>query len=115
MAKGLQIRLVEEKPCASPVRDDVVHIRRFLQLSLLEAFLTVGVLKDEAFSKRLPTAAVAALRRRSSHLATACVTRRLRLGFDFGVALGAGLRMGVAVALASRHGLVTTGIGTESQ
>lgn len=48
MAKGLQIRLVKEEPCASPVRDDVVHIRRFLQLSLLKAFLTVGVLKDEA-------------------------------------------------------------------
>lgn len=115
MAKGLQIRLVKEEPCASPVRDDVVHIRRFLQLSLLEAFLTVGVLKDEAFSKRLPTTAVAALSRSSAHLATTCVTRRLRFGFDFGVALGAGLCMGVAVALASRHGLVTAGVGTESQ
>lgn len=48
MAKGLQIRLIKEKPCASPVRDDVVHIRRFRELSLLQAFLTVGVLKDEA-------------------------------------------------------------------
>ena len=48
MAKGLQIRLVKEKPCASPVRDDVVHIRRFRQLPLLQTLLTVGVLKDEA-------------------------------------------------------------------
>lgn len=48
MAKGLQIRLVEEKPCASPVRDDVVHIRRFRQPPLLQAFLAVGVLEDEA-------------------------------------------------------------------
>lgn len=112
MAKGLQIRLVKEKPCASPVRDDVVHIRRFRQPPLLQALLTVRVLKDEALPKRLPTAAVAALRRRSSHLATTCVTRRLRLGFDFGVALGASLRMGVAVALASRHGPVTAWIGT---
>lgn len=115
MAKGLQIRLVKEKPCASPVRDDVVHIRRFRQLPLLKALLTVGVLKNEALSERLPSAAVASLCRRSAHLASACVTRRLRFSFDFGVSLGAGLRMGVAVALASRHGLVTTGIGTESQ
>lgn len=115
MAKGLKIRLVKEELRASSVRDDVVHIRRFRQLPLLQALLTVRVLKDEALPKRLPTAAVAALRRRSSHLASACVTRRLRLGFDFGVALGAGLRMGVAVALASRHGLVTAGVDTESQ
>lgn len=93
----------------------MVHIRRFRQLSLLQAFLTVGVLKDEALPKRLPSAAVASLCRGSSHLATTCVTRRLRLGFDFGVTLGAGLRMGVAVALASRHGPVTAWIGTESQ
>ena len=112
MAKGLQIRLVEKKPCASPVRDDVVHIRRFRQLPLLETFLTVGVLKDEAFSKRLPTSAVAPLCRGSSHLATTCITRRLRFGFDFGVTLGAGLRMGFAIALAARHGLVTAWIGT---
>ena len=115
MAKGLKIRLVKEELRASPVRDDVVHIRRFLQPPLLQALLTVGMLEDEAFSKRLPSAAVSPLSRRSSHLATTCVTRRLRLGFDFGVALGASLRMGVAVALASRHGLVTAGIGTESQ
>lgn len=35
MAKGLQIRLVEEESCATPVRDNVVHIRRFDQLPLL--------------------------------------------------------------------------------
>lgn len=115
MAKGLKIRLVKEELRASPVRDDVVHIRRFLELPLLQTLLTVGVLKDEALPKRLPSAAVASLCCGSSHLATACVTRRLRLGFDFGVAIGAGLRMGVAVALASRHGLVTAGVGTESQ
>lgn len=115
MAKGLQIRLVKEELRASPVRDDVVHIRRFRQLPLLQTLLTVGVLKDEALPKRLPTTAVSPLSRRSSHLATTCVTRRLRFGFDFGVSLGAGLRMGVAVALASRYGLVTAGVSTESQ
>lgn len=112
MAKGLQIRLVEEKPCASPVRDDVVHIRRFRQPPLLQAFLAVWVLEDEALPKRLPSAAVASLCCGSSHLATTCVTRRLRFGFDFGVTLGAGLRMGFAIALAARHGLVTAGVGT---
>ena len=90
----------------------MIHIRRLLQLPLLQTLLTVGVLKDEALPKRLPSAAVSPLSRRSSHLATTCVTRRLRFGFDFGVSLGAGLRMGVAVALASRHGLVTAWIGT---
>lgn len=48
MAKGLQIRLVKEELRASSVRDDVVHIRRFLQLPLLQTLLTVGVLEDEA-------------------------------------------------------------------
>lgn len=115
MAKGLQIRLVEEKPCASPVRDDVVHIRRFRQLSLLQTLLTVGVLKDEALPKRLPSAAVASLCCGSSHLATTCVTRRLRLGFEFGVALCPGLGMEVAVTLSTRHGPVTAGVGTESK
>ena len=107
MAKGLQVCLVEEKPCASPVRDDVIHIRRFLQLSLLKAFLAIGMLEDEALPKRLPTSAVAALCRRSSHLTSACVTRRRRFCFDFGVALGADLRMGVAIAVATRNGPVT--------
>lgn len=115
MAKGLQISLIKEEPCAATVRDDVVHIRRFRQPPLLQAFLTVGMLENEAFAQRLPTSAVSPLRRGSSHLATACVTRRLRFSFDFGVSLGAGLRMGVAVALAPRHGLVTAWIGTESQ
>lgn len=115
MAKGLQIRLIKEELRASPVRDDMVHIRRFRQLPLLKALLTVGVLKDEALPKRLPSAAVSALCRGSAHLATTCVTRRLRFGFDFGVALGASLRMGVAVTFASRHGFVTAWIGAKSE
>lgn len=90
----------------------MVHIRCFRQLPLLQALLAVGVLQDEAFAKRLPSAAVAALSRSSAHLASACVTRRLRFGFDFGVTLSTGLRMSFAVALASRHGLVTAGVGT---
>ena len=115
MTKGLQIRLVEEESCASPVRDDVVHIRRFRQLSLLHALLAVGVLEDEALPERLPTPAVAALRRRSSHLATACIACGLRLGFDFSVALGAGLRMAIAIALTARNRGMTAGVGTESK
>ena len=93
----------------------MVHIRGLHKLPLLQALLAVGVLEDEAFAERLPTSAVAALCRGSAHLATACVTRRLRFGLDFGVALGAGLRMGVAVAFAARHGPVTAGVSTESQ
>lgn len=115
MTKGLKIRIVKEELRASPVRDDVVHIRCFRQLPLLQALLAVGVLQDETFAKRLPSAAVAALSRSSAHLATSCVTRRLRFGFDFGVTLSTGLRMSFTVAFPARHGLVTTGIGTESQ
>ena len=115
MAKGLQIRLVEEESCASPVRDDVVHIRRFRQLSLLHALLAVGVLEDEAFAERLPSSAVASLCRGSAHLATACVTRRLRFCLEFGVALGAGLGVSVTVALASGDGRVASRIGAECE
>lgn len=93
----------------------MIHVRRFHKLPLLEAFLTVGMLKNEASAKRLPSTAVASLRGRPSHLAPACIACGLRLGLEFGVALCPGLRMGVAVALASRHGLVTAGVGTESQ
>lgn len=115
MAKGLQIRLVKEEPCASPVRDDVVHIRRFRQLPLLETFLTVGVLKDEALPKRLPSAAVASLCCGSSHLATTCVTRRLRFGFDFGVTLGAGFGVPFTVALSSGDGRVASWVGAKGK
>ena len=97
------------------MRNDVVHIRGLDELPLFQAFLAVGMLKNEATSQRLPSSAVASLRGRPSHLAAACVTRRLRFGLDFGVALGAGLRMGVAVAFAARHGPVTAGVSTESQ
>ena len=93
----------------------MIHISGFDELPLLQAFLAIGMLKNEASAKCLPTAAVAALCGRSPHLASACVTRRLRLGFDFGVTLGAGLRMGVAVALASRHGPVTAGVRAECE
>lgn len=115
MAKGLQIRLVKEELRASPVRDDVVHIRRFLQLPLLQTLLTVGVLKDEALPKRLPSAAVAPLRRRSPHLASACVTRRLRFSFDFGVTLGAGFGVPFTVALSSGDGRVASWVGAKGK
>ena len=115
MAKGLQICLVEEELRASPVRHDVVHIRRFDQLPLLQAFLTVGVLEDEAFAERLPAAAVATLRGRSSRLAPAGIACSLRLGFEFGVALGACLRMSFAIALPSGDGRVASRIGAECE
>ena len=113
MAKGLQIRLVEEEPCASPVRDDVVHIRRLHKLPLFEALLTVGMLKDEAASQCLPSPAVASLRGRPSHLAAACIACSLRLGFEFGVALCPGLGMEVAVTLSTRYGSVTAGVSAK--
>ena len=115
MAKGLQIRLVEEESCASPVRDDVVHIRRFRQLSLLQALLAVGVLKDEAASQCLPSPTIATLRGRSSHLASACIACSLRFCLEFGVALGAGLGVSVTVALASGDGRVASRIGAECE
>lgn len=82
----------------------MIHIRCLDELPLLQAFLTVGMLQDEASTKRLPPAAVASLSGRPSRLATACIACSLRLGFEFGVTLGAGLRMLFAVAIATRHG-----------
>lgn len=96
------------------MRNDVIHIRGLYELPLLETFLTVGMLQDEASTKRLPPASVATLRRGPSHLATTHLAGGLRLGFEFGVAFGAGLRMEVAVALASRDGPVASGVSTES-
>ena len=115
MAKGLQIRLVKEEPCASPVRDDVVHIRRFRQLPLLQTLLTVGMLKNEASAKRLPSTAVSPLRRGPAYLATSYLSSGFRLGFEFGVALSAGLRMLIAVAFAARHGPMTAGVSAKSK
>lgn len=93
----------------------MIHIRRLLQFSLLQAFLTVGVLKDEAFAKRLPSATVTALCRGSAHLATTCVTRRLRFGFDFGVTLGAGFGVPFTVALSSGDGRVASWVGAKGK
>lgn len=93
----------------------MVHIRGLDELPLLQAFLTVGMLQDEASAQCLPLAAVSPLRRGPAYLATSCFSSGFRLGFDFGVTLGAGLRMNFAVTLASRHGSVTAGIGAESQ
>ena len=115
MTEGLKVCLIKEELRASSVRNDVVHIGCFRQPPLLQAFLTVGVLKDEAFSKRLPTSAVSPLCRGSAHLATACFACGLRLGLEFGVALGAGLRMAIAIALTARYGSMTAGVGTESK
>lgn len=93
----------------------MVHIRRFRQLPLLQTLLTVGVLKDEAFAKRLPSATVTALCCGSSHLATTFLAPRFRLGLEFSVAFGTCLGMSFAVALASGDGRVASRIGTESQ
>lgn len=115
VTQRLKVRLIEEKLRASPMRNDVIHVRRFHKLPLLEAFLTVGMLKNEASAQCLPLAAVSPLRRGPAYLATSYLSSGFRLGFEFGVALCPGLCMGFAVALASRHGLVTAGVGTESQ
>lgn len=115
MAERLKVCLIEEKLRASPMRNDVIHVRRFHKLPLLEAFLTVGMLKNEASAKRLPSPTIATLCRGPSHLATSHLAGGLRLGLDFGVALCPGLGMEVAVTLSSRHGPVTAGVGTESK
>ena len=97
------------------MRNDVVHVSGLHKLPLLQAFLTVGVLEDEASAQCLPSATIAPLCGGTPHLATTFLAPGFRLGFEFGVALGAGLRMGFAVTFASRHGPVTAGVGTESK
>lgn len=97
------------------MRNNVVHIRGLDELPLLEAFLTVGMLKDEASTKRLPPAAIASLRGCSSRLAPTGITCSLRLGLEFRIALGACLGMSFAIALASGDGRVASRIGAECE
>ena len=115
MAERLKVCLIEEKLRASPMRDYVIHVRSLNELPLLQAFLAVGVLQDKASSQCLPSPTIATLRRSSSHLATTHLAGGLRLGLEFGVALGAGLRMLIAVAFAARHGPMTAGVSAKSK
>ena len=113
MAERLKVCLIEEKLRASPMRNDVIYVRRFHKLPLLEAFLTVGMLKNEASAKRLPSTAVSPLRRGPAYLATSYLSSGFRLGFEFGVALCPGLGMEVAVTLSTRYGSVTAGVSAK--
>ena len=88
----------------------MVHIRGLDELPLFQAFLAVGMLKNEATSQRLPSSAVASLRGRPSHLAAACIACSLRLGVEFGVPLGAGLCVEITIAIPARYGSVTAGV-----
>ena len=91
----------------------MIHIRCLDELSLLQAFLAIGMLKNEASAQCLPSPAVASLRGRSPHLATACITGSLRLGLDFGVALCPGLGVELAIAIPTRYGSVTAGVSAK--
>lgn len=113
MAERLKVCLIEEKLRASPMRNDVIHVRRFHKLPLLEAFLTVGMLKNEASAKRLPSTAVSPLRRGPAYLATSYLSSGFRLGFEFGVALCPGLGVELAIAIPARYGSVTAGVSAK--
>ena len=93
----------------------MIHIRCLDELPLLQAFLTVGMLQDEASTKRLPPAAVASLSGRPSRLAPTDIACSLRLGLEFRIALGACLGMSFAIALASGDGRVASRIGAECE
>ena len=91
----------------------MIHIRGLDELPLLQAFLTVGMLQDEASAQCLPLAAVSPLRRGPAYLATSCFSSGFRLGFEFGVALCPGLGVELAIAIPTRYGSVTAGVSAK--
>lgn len=93
----------------------MIHISGFDELPLLQAFLAIGMLKNEASAKCLPSSTIATLRGRSSRLAPTDIACSLRLGLEFRIALGACLGMSFAIALASGDGRVASRIGAECE
>lgn len=93
----------------------MIHVRGLDELPLLQAFLAIGMLQDEASAKCLPSPTIATLRGCSSRLAPTGITCSLRLGLEFRIALGACLGMSFAIALASGDRRVASRIGAECE
>lgn len=113
MTKGLKVPLVVEEGAVALVRDDVIDVGRHHDLSMLEALFTIGVLRDEAISKLLPTVRVTAGVRIARDLHALLLTSLGGLSFGLSVTLGACLLVAFTVAVATRHGAVTSWIGTQ--
>lgn len=115
MAKGLKVPLVVEEGAVALVRDDVIDVGRHHDLSMLEALFTIGVLRDEAISKLLPTVRVTAGVRIARDLHALLLTSLGGLSLGLSVTLGACLLVALTVALTTRHWAVAPRIRTDSQ
>ena len=113
MTKGLKVPLVVEERPISLVRDDVIDVGRHHDLSLLEALFTIGVLRDEAISKLLPPVRVPARIRIARDLHALLLTSLGGFSLCLGVTPGACFLVAFTVAVATRHGAVTSWIGTQ--
>lgn len=110
MTKGLKVSLVVKKRSISFMWDDVIDVGRHHDLSMLEALFTIGVLRDEAISKLLPTVRVTAGVRIARDLHALLLTSLGGLSLGLSVTLGACLLVAFTVAVATRHRAVTSGI-----
>lgn len=115
MTKGLKVPLVVEEGSITLVRYDVIDVGRHHDLSLLEALFTIGVLRDEAISKLLPSVRVSACVRVARDLYALLLTPLGGLSLGLSVTLGACLLVAFTVAVATRHGAVTSRVGAESE
>lgn len=115
MAKCLKVILVVEEGAVALVRDDVVDVCRHHDLSLLEALFTIGVLRDEAITQLLPSVRVSACVRVARDLYALLLTPLGGLSLGLSVTLGACLLVAFTVAVATRHGAVTSRVGAECE
>lgn len=113
VAQGLKVPLVVEKGSVSLVWNDVVDVCRHHDLPLLEALFTVRVLGDESITQLLPAVRVPARVRIARDLHALLLTPLGCLGLCLGVTPGACFLVAFTVAVATRHGAVTSWIGTQ--
>lgn len=95
--------------------DDVIDVGRHHDFSLLEALFTIGVLRDEAISKLLPTVRVTAGVRIARDLHALLLTSLGGLSLGLSVTLCACLLVAVAVTIAAKNRAVTSRVGAESE
>lgn len=95
--------------------DDVIDVGRHHDLSMLEALFTIGVLRDEAISKLLPSVRVSACVRVARDLNALLLTSLGGLSLGLSVTPGACFLVAFTVAVATRHGAVTSRICAQGE
>lgn len=115
MTKGLKVPLVVEEGAITLVRYDVIDVGRHHDLSLLEALFTIGVLRDEAITQLLPSVRVSACVRVARDLYALLLTSLGGFSLGLSVTPGACFLMAFTVAVATRHGAVTSRICAQGE